>query len=104
MGDYNQDKGYFPPQPQYGGPPQHGQPQYNPYPQPPAQGYYPDAGQAAHYQGGGTPYTPPPQGYYPPQQQQPQTVVVQQPAKKNDGLCLGCAVGACLCCCFDICC
>ncbi|CAG8507207.1 169_t:CDS:2 [Dentiscutata erythropus] len=68
------DKGYYPPPPQ--------QPQGY-YPPPPAQ-------QSGYYQP-----TPPPQ------------VVVQQqtpPEKKDNSLCLGCALGACLCCCFEECC
>ncbi|KAL1914706.1 uncharacterized protein VTP21DRAFT_7964 [Calcarisporiella thermophila] len=73
-----------------GGAPSYGAPQ-QPY------------GQDSRY--GGSPYGAPPQqgGYYSPQPA-PNVVYMQQQPQKNsmgNDLCLGCALGACMCCCLD---
>ncbi|KAI8053288.1 hypothetical protein BDF22DRAFT_775962 [Syncephalis plumigaleata] len=85
--------------------PGYGQPApYGGYPQQPAMAY----GQAAGYYNQSPP--PPQPGYGQPAygygQPPPPPVIVQQapPQKNNDGLCLGCALGACLCCCCEWCC
>ncbi|KAK3820563.1 MAG: hypothetical protein JOS17DRAFT_755988 [Linnemannia elongata] len=113
------DKGYYPttappqyPQQAAGYPQQsspYGAPGYppaqSPYGQP---GYPPQAyPQQPGYPQQGYP-TPTPQGYYAQSPAQPTVIIQQAPQHhhhkddKTDDLCMGCALGACLCCCLDI--